>query len=239
MFIRSGLKIVSIEDTAELNIPHENVISSIARTGLGLEEEGRKRGSVTLFDLLKASLRQRPDYIIVGEIRGEEAYFLFQAMATGHLGMATIHGDSVSSVIHRLESKPMNIPRSMLTSLDTVVVQRKVRYGGSHIRRSIEIAEMVGMDAVTNELLTNRVYTWNAKNDSFEFLGRSMKLEQIRDHSGLTDDEIWHEIDIRKTILGYLVKKGIRYYQDVANAIREFYNNPDRMYRKAKRGLGL
>ncbi|MFX1519142.1 MAG: type II/IV secretion system ATPase subunit [Promethearchaeota archaeon] len=239
MFIMPGLKIVTIEDTAELNIPHENVISSISRTGLGVEEEGRKRGSVTLFDLLKASLRQRPDYIIVGEIRGEEAYFLFQAMATGHLGMATIHGDSVSSVIHRLESKPMNIPRSMLTSLDAVVVQRKVRYGGAHIRRSIEISEMVGMDAVTSELLTNRVYTWNAKNDSFDFLGRSVKLEQIRDHSGLTDDDIWHEIDKRKAILGYLVKKGIRYYQDVANTIREFYHNPDRMYKKAKRGLGL
>lgn len=239
MFIRSGLKIVTIEDTAELNIPHENVISSIARTGLGVEEEGRKRGSVTLFDLLKASLRQRPDYIIVGEIRGEEAYFLFQAMATGHLGMATIHGDAVSSVIHRLESKPMNIPRTMLTSLDTVVVLRKVRYGGVHIRRSIEIAEMVGMDAVTNELLTNRVYTWSAKDDTFDYMGRSVKLEQIAEHSGMTLDDIWHEIDKRKTILGYMLKKGIRYYQDVANTIRGFYNNPDRMYKKAKRGLGL
>lgn len=239
MFIRTGLKIVTIEDTAELNIPHENVISSIARTGLGAEEEGRKRGSVTLFDLLKASLRQRPDYIIVGEIRGAEAYFLFQAMATGHLGMATMHGDAVSSVIHRLESKPMNIPRTMLTSLDTVVVQRKVRYGGVHIRRTIEIAEMVGMDAVTNELLTNRVYTWNAKNDSFEFLGRSIKLEQIRDHSGLSDDEVWHEIDKRKVVLGYMLKKGVRFYQDVAKIIRDFYNNPDRIYRKAKRGLGM
>jgi flagellar protein FlaI len=239
MFIRPGLKIVTIEDTAELNIPHENVISSIARSGLGIEEEGRKRGSVTLFDLLKASLRQRPDFIIVGEIRGQEAYFLFQAMATGHLGMATMHGDSVSSVIHRLESKPMNIPRTMLTSLDTVCVQRKVRYGGVHIRRSIDIQEMVGMDAVTNELLTNKVYTWNAKDDSFDYLGRSVKLEQIAEHSGMTLDDLWHEIDKRKVVLGYMLKKGIRFYQDVASTIRGFYNNPDRMYRKAKRALGL
>ncbi len=226
-------------NTAELNIPHENVISSIARTGLGLEEDGLKRGSVTLFDLLKASLRQRPDFIIVGEIRGQEAYFLFQAMATGHLGMATMHGDSVSSVIHRLESKPMNIPRTMLTSLDTVCVQRKVRYGGVHIRRSIDIQEMVGMDAVTNELLTNKVYTWNAKNDSFDYLGRSVKLEQIAEHSGMTLDDLWHEIDKRKVVLGYMLKKGIRFYQDVASTIRGFYNNPDRMYRKAKRGMGM
>ena len=87
MFIKPELKIVSVEDTAELNLPHENWIPSVVRQGFGFEE----KGAITLFDLLKAAVRQRPDYIIVGEVRGEEAYTLFQAMATGHLGMSTIH----------------------------------------------------------------------------------------------------------------------------------------------------
>ncbi|HML02690.1 MAG TPA: type II/IV secretion system ATPase subunit, partial [Candidatus Bathyarchaeia archaeon] len=109
MFIKPELKIVSVEDTAELNLPHENWIPSVVRAGYGFEENV---DAITLFDLLKAAVRQRPDFIIVGEVRGEEAYTLFQAMATGHLGMSTIHAESVDSVLRRMESEPMNIPRS-------------------------------------------------------------------------------------------------------------------------------
>ena len=237
MFILPDLKIISIEDTAELNIPHENWIPSVARTGFGAEKAGRKRGQITLFDLLKAALRQRPDYILVGEIRGAEAYSLFQAMATGHLGMATIHGDSVTSVMHRLTSEPMNIPRALLASLDIVVVQRKIRYGGKSIRRSIALQEMIGLDPVTRELLTNRAFVWNAQDDSHQYLGRSVILEKIMDAIGVSERDIWDEIERRKIVLRWMVKNRIRYYEDVANVIREYVAAPEETYEKARRGL--
>ncbi|MFX1465175.1 MAG: type II/IV secretion system ATPase subunit [Promethearchaeota archaeon] len=237
MFILPDLKIISIEDTAELNIPHENWIPSVARTGFGAEKAGRKRGQITLFDLLKAALRQRPDYILVGEIRGEEAYSLFQAMATGHLGMATIHGDSVTSVMHRLTSEPMNIPRALLASLDIVVVQRKIRYGGKSIRRSVVLQEMIGLDPVTRELLTNRAFVWNAQDDSHQYLGRSVILEKIMDAIGMSERDIWDEIERRKIVLRWMVKNRIRYYEDVANVIREYVAAPEETYEKARRGL--
>ncbi|MFX1518473.1 MAG: type II/IV secretion system ATPase subunit [Promethearchaeota archaeon] len=237
MFVLPDMKIVSIEDTAELNIPHENWIPSVARTGFGAEKSGRKRGQITLFDLLKAALRQRPDYILVGEIRGEEAYSLFQAMATGHLGMATIHGDSVTSVMHRLTSEPMNIPRALLASLDIVVVQRKIRYGGKSIRRSVVLQEMIGLDPVTRELLTNRAFVWNAQDDSHQYLGRSVILEKIMDATGMSERDVWDEIERREIVLRWMVKNRIRYYEDVAAVIREYVASPEETYEKARRGL--
>jgi len=237
MFVLPDMKIVSIEDTAELNIPHENWIPSVSRTGFGVEKAGRKRGQITLFDLLKAALRQRPDYILVGEIRGEEAYSLFQAMATGHLGMSTIHGDSVTSVMHRLTSEPMNIPRALLASLDIVTVQRKIRYGGKSIRRTVMLQEMIGLDPVTRELLTNRAFTWNAHDDSHQYLGRSVILEKIMDATGMSERDIWDEIERRKIVLRWMVKNRIRYYEDVSTVIREYVASPEDTYEKARRGL--
>ncbi len=237
MFVLPDMKIVSIEDTAELNIPHENWIPSVARTGFGIEKAGRKRGQITLFDLLKAALRQRPDYILVGEIRGQEAYSLFQAMATGHLGMSTIHGDSVTSVMHRLTSEPMNIPRALLASLDIVTVQRKIRYGGKSIRRTVILQEMIGLDPVTRELLTNRAFTWNTQDDSHQYLGRSVILEKIMDATGMSDRDVWDEIEKRKIVLRWMVKNRIRYYEDVANVLREYVAAPEETYEKARKGL--
>ncbi|MHA1185574.1 MAG: type II/IV secretion system ATPase subunit [Candidatus Heimdallarchaeota archaeon] len=238
MFILPDAKIVSIEDTAEINLPHENWIPSVSRLGFGgVEKDGKKRGEISMFDLLKAALRQRPDYILVGEIRGEEAYMLFQSMATGHLGLATIHGDSVESVIHRLESEPMNIPRTLLRSLDIVAVQAKVRIGGKFMRRTQAVTEIAGVDPVTNELLTNPIFKWNPREDNFTFYGRSYIIERIRDALGWTDQQCWDEIDRRKVVLRWMVKKKIRFWEDVATVIREYYSNPERTLDRSKRGL--
>ncbi len=182
MFIKPGLKIVSVEDTAELNLPHENWIPSVVRTSFGHDEKGA--GTITLFDLLKAAVRQRPDYLIVGEVRGAEAYTLFQAMATGHLGMGTIHGESVSSVIHRLGSEPMNIPRPLLTMIDAVTVQLRTEVDGKPARRTHTVTEIVGLDPKTKELLTNEVYQWDGKRDIFLYSGRSNILEKKDETSG-------------------------------------------------------
>lgn len=234
MFIKPEMKIVSVEDTAEINLPHENWIPSVVRAG-GLDE--REAGAITLFDLLKAAVRQRPDYIIVGEVRGEEAYTLFQAMSTGHLGMCTIHAESVSSVIQRLENEPMNIPRSLLTMISAVLVQGRTEIGGKPVRRALSMTEIVGLDRATQEILTNEVYKWDVKSDSFECLGHSHILECIMKKVGLDEKEVQEELQRRKIVLEWMVKSKIRRYTDVAGIIREYCADPLRVYRKARLGV--
>jgi flagellar protein FlaI len=232
MFIKPELKIVSVEDTAELNLPHENWIPSVIRTSFGHGE--KSRGAITLFDLLKAAVRQRPDYIIVGEVRGAEAYTLFQAMATGHLGMSTIHAESVDSVIRRLESEPMNIPKSLLAMTDIVTIQVRTEIDGKPARRTSTVTEVTALDAQTKELLTNNVFSWNPRDDSFRFTGSSHVLEKHIEKTGVTEGDIRDELRQRATVLKWMVRKRVRRYTDVANVIREYYTNPDRVYRKAR-----
>lgn len=234
MFIKPGLKVVSVEDTAELNLPHENWIPSVSRAGFN--EADKTAGSVTLFDLLKAAVRQRPDYLLVGEVRGQEAYTLFQAMATGHLGMGTIHGESASSVLHRLESEPMNIPRQLLTMIDAIPVQLRTEYKGKPVRRTRAVTEVVGIDHKTRELLTNEVYSWDARHDTFEYSGHSHLLEEKMKRKGLNENELREELYRRRTVLDWMAKKGIRQYNDVVSVIREYYAEPTRVFRRARMG---
>jgi flagellar protein FlaI len=234
MFIKPGLKLVSVEDTAELNLPHENWIPSVARTGFG-DTKG-SAGAITLFDLLRAAVRQRPDYLIVGEVRGEEAYTLFQAMATGHLGMGTIHGESASSVIHRLGSEPMNIPKPLLTMIDAITVQLRTEVDGKPTRRTQAVTEIVGLDPKTNELITNEVYQWDARHDTFEYSGHSHILEEKMNRKGLNETEVREELYKRKTVLDWMVQNGIRKYPDVVSVIRDYYADPNRVFRKARVG---
>ena len=238
MMIKPDLKVVTIEDTAELNLAHENWIPSVVRSGFGeTTETGYRRGQISMYELLRAAMRQRPDYIIVGEIRGEEAYAMFQAMSTGHRGLGTIHGDSVEGVIHRLESKPMNIPRSMMKSLDLIHVIRKVRLQSKFARRTQSVTELIGLDPVTEEILTNKLYQWNPKDDTFIYFGRSYVLEKIMENTGLEEQDIFDELERRKTILRWMVKKRIRYFEDVASVIQEYNSDPDRALEKARKGL--
>jgi flagellar protein FlaI len=233
MFIKPELKIVSVEDTAELNLPHENWIPSVVRAGCGFEE---RASAITLFDLLKAAVRQRPDFIIVGEVRGEEAYTLFQAMATGHLGMSTIHAESVDAVLRRMESEPMNIPRSLLATIDVIMVQIRTEIDAKPARRAFTIAEMNGLDPKTKDFKINQVFQWNAKNDSFVYSGYSHILERNMKKFGLDEGEVHKEILHRKAVLEWMARNNIRRYTEVANIIREFYADPARVYRKARVG---
>jgi len=230
MFIKPELKIVSVEDTAEINLPHENWIPSVVR--VGAKEKGA--GTITLFDLLKTAVRQRPDFIIVGEVRGKEAYTLFQAMATGHLGLSTIHAESPQDMFQRLESEPMNIPRPMLTMIDDIIVQSRVEVKGKPARKVITVAEVMGLDPKTKDILAHEVYSWNAKIDSFSYSGRSFLLEKIMKRKGLDEKDIQEELRQRKTVLEWMAKNNIRRYTEVANVIREYYADPVRMFRKAR-----
>ena len=235
MFIKPEMKIVSVEDTQELNLPHENWIPSVVRLGFG--HENKKSGSITLFDLLKAAVRQRPDYIIVGEVRGEEAYTLFQAMATGHLGMNTIHAESVEAVINRLESEPMNIPRPLIAMTDVVMVMARTEIEGKPARRAITTTEVLALDQKTKGIPTEEIFSWNPRKDKFIFSGHSSLLESHMKKSGFTEQKIKRELHRRKIILEWIVHKGIRRYTDVANVIRDYYANPKRVYQKARVGL--
>jgi flagellar protein FlaI len=235
MFIKPEMKIVSVEDTQELNLPHENWIPSVVRLGFGHEE--RRSGSITLFDLLKAAVRQRPDYIIVGEVRGEEAYTLFQAMATGHLGMSTIHAESVEAVINRLGSEPMNIPKPLIAMTDVIMVVARTEIEGKPARRASTTTELVELDQKTKEFLTEEVFRWSPKDDRFVFSGHSSLLEKHVKKLGANEEDVRRELFARKTVLEWMVEKGIRRHTEVANVIREYYANPNRVFQKARVGL--
>jgi flagellar protein FlaI len=230
MFIKPELKIVSVEDTAELNLAHENWIPSVVR--VGADEKGA--GTITLFDLLKTAVRQRPDFIIVGEVRGKEAYTLFQAMATGHLGLGTIHAESAEAVLQRLESEPMNIPRQMLTMIDGILIQSRVEIKGKPARRVRTVTEVVCLNPKTKDIQAHEVFTWNAKDDFFSYSGDSFLLEKIMKRKGLDEKDIQKELRQRKTVLEWMAKNNIRRYTEVANVIREYYADPVRMFRNAR-----
>jgi len=235
MFIKPEMKIVSVEDTQELNLPHENWIPSVVRLGFGHED--KKSGSITLFDLLKAAVRQRPDYIIVGEVRGEEAYTLFQAMATGHLGMSTIHAESVEAVINRLESEPMNIPKPLIAMTDVIMVVTRTEIDGKPARRTGTTTELMELDQKTKNISTEEVFHWNPKKDMFAFSGHSTILEKHEKQLGISEEDIKRELFSRRTVLEWMVQSGIRRYTDVANVIREYYANSNRVLQKARVGL--
>ena len=229
LFIPPQMKIVSIEDTRELNLPHPNWIPGITRSGFGARtKEGVQIGEIDMFTLLKEALRQRPEYIIVGEVRGKEAYVMFQAMATGHTAYGTMHADSVDSVIHRLEGEPINVPRTMLEALDIISVQIQTRVGGKRVRRCKQVIEMVGMDPHTHEMLTNEVFHWVPGKDEFKYSGLSYTLQKIMTEKGMSDEDMVREMERRKQIVEWMRLKKIKNYVDVAKAVSSYYNEPEK-----------
>jgi len=228
MFIRPEAKIVTIEDTPELNLPHENWIQSVSRAGVA------GVGEVSLFDLLRAAMRQRPDFIIVGEVRGNEAYTLFQAMSTGHAGLSSIHADSVAAVFRRLTSDPMNIPRTLIPSINYVIQQNRITIEGKPKRRIMSITEIIDVDTQTGEFLTNEVYKYDVASDSFFYGGRSYMLEKIGQERNYSESFMNQEIQTRKKVLDWLSKKNIRRYKDVAQIIREYYITPKDLMSKVE-----
>ncbi|XRH75137.1 MAG: type II/IV secretion system ATPase subunit [Candidatus Methanosuratincola verstraetei] len=228
MFIKPDMKIVTIEETPELNLPHINWIPMTTRTGFG-----KKEADVSLFDLLKNSLRQRPDYIIVGEVRGREAYTLFQALATGHGVQATIHADSPASVFKRLEAEPMNVPRPLIGLIDLIIMQNRTRIGDKPVRRTVDVTEVGGYDPDSNKLVMNQLAKWNPQDDSFIIKTESLLLKKIAEKKGITVEEAMADIKKRKVIFKWLESKGMRRYKEIGAMMREFYADPERIYRKA------
>ncbi len=236
MFIRPEDKIVSIEDTPEIHIDHQNWIQSVARTGYGMPSgvsaasgnavRTQAAGSVTLFDLLVAALRQRPEYVIVGEVRGQESFTLFQAISVGHASLSTIHAGSIAELLHRIENEPMNIPRVLFQALDTVAFPAQVVVDGARVRRVQGVTEVLEVDAATNELLTNEVFRWEPTGDSFSFLGRSFVLEKIGRLSGRDREFLEGEMRRKVAYLELMDRLNLAYYKDVSRSIAAYYLNP-------------
>ena len=226
LFIPKESKIVSIEETREINLPHPNWIPGVARSGLGEVVHNNFVGEIDLFDLMKAALRQRPEYILVGEIRGQEAYVLFQAMATGHTTYSTVHADSMQSLIHRLEGKPINVPRNMMQSLDIVLLQTMLKMNDKNVRRSKEIVEVITVDAETREFLTNSVFKWDSTSDRFIYTGKSFILEKIREQIDLSKDAMSQEIKNRERILQWMTKYDIRDFSEVGRIVSMYKEKP-------------
>ncbi len=228
LFIPPQMKIVSIEDTREINLPHPNWIASLVRKRTG--EMGM--GEISMFDLLKTALRQRPEYILLGEIRGKEASVLFQAMATGHTVYSTMHADSVYSVIHRLEGEPINIPRIQLQSLDIVAIQALMKIKKKRMRKIEKVVEVMGIDPDTNEILTNEVFSWNMEKGRFDYYGKGYLFDRIMVQQNLSDDELRQEFERRKEVIEWMAKKGIRNYVDVGEIIAAYYKDPEEVMKR-------
>ena len=227
LYIPWQMKIVSIEETRELNLPHPNWIPGLTRHGTG--GEGGTTGVVDMFDLLKAALRERPEYIIVGEIRGAEAYVLFQAMATGHITYSTVHADSVPQLVHRLENKPIDIPRVMLPILDAALIQIQTRIGGRRVRRVREIVEVIGQDPHSEELLTNQVFRWDHTTDSFVFSGKSYILDKVMIKGNFDKEGVMRELKQRQKLLDWMMKTNVVGFRNVANIINQYYIHPEQV----------
>ncbi|MCU0850004.1 MAG: Flp pilus assembly complex ATPase component TadA [Candidatus Thermoplasmatota archaeon] len=235
LFIPRESKIVSIEETREINLPHPNWIPGVVRSGFGEVINDKLAGEIDLYDLMKAALRQRPEYILVGEIRGKEAYVLFQAMATGHTTYSTFHADSAQSLIHRLEGKPIEIPRVMLQSLDIVTIQIQAELGDKRVRRVKQIVEIVDIDPMTKEILTNEVFRWDPVQDHFYFSGKSYVMERIRSQHGQSKEDMLDELSRRVEILEWMQENNIRAFKDVARIVSSYIDTPDDVMEKVRK----
>ncbi len=222
MFVPPEAKIVSIEDTREIALMHENWVAEVTRQSIGEEEK-----EIDMYDLLKTSLRQRPDYIVVGEVRGREAQTLFQAMSTGHAAYATLHAGDIQQAIYRLENAPLNVPRSMIQFLDIIIVQIQWTKGGVKKRRAKGIYEVLGIDPADKNLLINEVYVWDPYSDEYMLSGLMKKLEKIAMVSGDELETATKELKRREAFLKKLQELGVRNYKDVTSMIHAYYRNPD------------
>ena len=230
--INPSFKLFTVEDVAEINIPHVNWFSLVSRASFGLESQGE----IGLFDLLKSGMRHRPDYILVGEIRGEEAYVLFQAVATGHGGIATMHADDSEAAVRRLQQKPMDIPPAYVPLMNCIVNVKRVRLKtestSSNImmaRRVTEVTELLSHNSI------NSVFAWDPAYDGYlDNLAKSRHLQRIAVDTGVDMEDIAEDLARRKSVLTWMLSRGIRDYKSISKVIGMFNQEPARLMEKVK-----
>lgn len=226
-FINPKERIITIEDTLELQIPHEHVIRMETRPA-----NVENKGELTMNDLVKNSLRQRPDRIIVGEVRAEEAITLFTALNTGHSGFGTLHSNDARETITRLTNEPMSVPEIMIQAIDFIIMQNRIyTSSGVSFRRISEVVEVVGMENGVIQL--NKLFQWNPERDTIDNVGVSSKtLNQIASLSGISLNEIYREIENRETLLKHMVNQNIRSVDDVNAVLELYYKDPEKVLNK-------
>jgi flagellar protein FlaI len=236
LFVPPSYKIVSIEDTREINLPHENWIAGTTRSGFTSTDILKTSRDIDMFDLIRVALRQRPRVIIVGEVRGKEAYSLFQAMTTGHLSYSTVHASDMHSLIQRLENPPISLPRALLTSLDSIVFLNSVIVKGNPVRRITNVTEIIELDAGTNRLVTMSPFEWiGGTEDKFQNNGASRLLYRIRMENGWSDVELHQELQNRMDVLEWMKKENLRSYTDVGKIVATYMKDPNAILKNIKR----
>lgn len=230
MFITPESKIVSIEDTRELRLAHQHWISGMSRVGFGIPTPtGEKYGEVTLFDLLRETFRQNPDYVIVGETRGEETYVMFQGMASGHSSLSTFHAGSLDTLVKRLTTEPINLSPTLLESLNFLIIMAHAKEKGASARRVKEIVEIISVDPRTNELATNITFRWDPVMDRYEKVNESVIIRRIASNIGATYENAMKEIERRKSVLAWLLSRGTKDYIEFTKFVNDYYKEPERV----------
>ncbi|MBS7638959.1 MAG: type II/IV secretion system ATPase subunit [Candidatus Bathyarchaeia archaeon] len=230
--IRPDAKIVSIEETPEVNLAHKNWVREVTRLHTG--------SKVTMFDLLKAALRQRPDYIIVGEIRGEEGQIAFQAIETGHPVISTIHAGDLETLFQRLTSPPINVPKTHINGLNIAIFQNRIKRGLKLVRRVLSVNEIIGYDPEENSLNYLPVFLYDADRDELRFTGSSFLLEaKVLPFRGWGTDKLpklYEELRMRAEILRFL-SENYPSFRDVWNTVVEVENRGvEEVYKNIKEG---
>ncbi len=223
-FINPKERIITIEDTLELQIPHEHVIRMETRP-----PNVENKGELTMNDLVKNSLRQRPDRIIVGEVRAREAITLFTALNTGHSGFGTLHSNDARETITRLTNPPMSVPKIMVQAIDFIIMQNRIYSpSGVSYRRISEVAEIVGIEEGTVQL--NKIFQWNPERDTIDNVSITSKtLTQIANLSGNSLNDLYREIENREMLLNYMVQENIRSVNEVNNVLELYYKTPEKV----------
>jgi len=220
--VKPSMKIVTVEEIPELNLPHDNWVRLVSRESYGLG--AFRTGEVNLFELVKTSLRYRPDYIVVGEVRGEEAFVLFQALAVGHGGLTTIHAESLDYTVKRLTSHPMNVAKTYIPLVNVAPLVERVRLPpsnngqegfGRRIKSIVEIADYEDYRTLCE---------WNPVEDNFRIdLSDSVHLKKIALRHGLTFVDVLDEVKNRASFLNELMSKGVHKNVELAKQITNYY----------------
>jgi flagellar protein FlaI len=230
-FIPPEARICSIEDTRELNLAHDNWLPSVSRSGFGMPSiaGGEKYGEVSLFDLLKETFRQNPDYVIVGEARGQEASVLFQGMASGHPSFSTFHAGSVETFVRRLETPPISLSPSLVEVLDIVCICSHVKTREQNIRRLKAVEEIDKIDTDWSKSIINHRFKWQPAQDSFASSKKSLIFERICEKTGITMQKLQAEYERRTKLLAAMQKKKVFNFKDVAKVFNDYYNDQEKV----------
>jgi archaeal flagellar protein FlaI len=234
--MKTNSKIITIEEVQEINLAHQGWTALVSREGYGVTADGPR--GVGLFDLVKAAMRMRPDVLVVGEVRGEEAYVLFQAISTGHGGLCTLHADDVASAVQRLVSKPMDVPPAFIPFLDVAFIVRRITVpepggGFKAMRRVISIDEVHGVGDYT------RMFTWDPPTDRLVGapLGESKKLAKLAADLGITMADVEAEINRRGTILSWMQRRKLRNFKELTPVLQSYIDEPIVTYDRAVKEL--